>query len=68
MQKPVSSPSILRAEFKIAALDEEDDEAEKEHVITVHDLTDVVVEYVHEEDDIPFVDLTTERGIRRAFS
>lgn len=49
-----------RAEFKIAALDEEDDEAEKEHVITVHDLTDVVVEYVHEEDDIPFVDLTTE--------
>ncbi len=48
-----------RVDTKTDALDEVDDVL-FEHVIEIGDIAEVVVEHVHEEEEIPFVDLTHE--------
>lgn len=48
-----------RVDTETDALDEVDDVL-FEHVIEIGDIAEVVVEHVHEEEDIPFVDLTQE--------
>jgi hypothetical protein len=55
--------SIIKADPRIDIKTNVLDEAEDflvEHVIDISDITEVVVEHVHEEEEIPFVDLTQE--------
>ena len=69
-----NAPAVMRAIARIEAsiikvdprVDTETDALEEvddvlfEHVIEIGDIAEVVVEHVHEEEDIPFVDLTQE--------
>ena len=55
--------SIIKADPRIDIKTDVLDEAEDvlfEHVIEIGDITEVVVDHIHEEEDIPFVDLTQE--------
>ena len=55
--------SIIKADPRVDIKTNVLDEAEDilvEHVIDIGDITEDVVEHIHEEEDIPFVDLTQE--------